>query len=133
MSRVRITLYHHKIAAMGTPVGPVGKWTRQQVRLIAAEARVEAPKRTGRLAASIGDEYRGGGKYYVTASAPYVGYVVDGTKPHEIRAKNHRTLKFFWARVGRVVYPVRVWHPGTKPNNFLLRATDRVLGRHYVR
>lgn len=48
----------------------------------------------------------------------YLEYVIAGTEPHEIRARNAPALVFYWDKVGSIVHFVRVHHPGTKPNDF---------------
>ncbi|MFE7530877.1 hypothetical protein ACFU7Y_34960 [Kitasatospora sp. NPDC057542] len=47
-------------------------------------------------------------------------FVLDGTRPHIIRPRNRRALRFEVA--AQVVYARLVHHPGTRPNNFLGRA-----------
>lgn len=49
----------------------------------------------------------------------YATFVDQGTKPHEIRAKNAPVLSFFWPKVGTMVAFRKVNHPGGKPTNFL--------------
>lgn len=91
---------------------------------------VEAPKDTGRLQQTFRMQpgTRGSG-YGVTVIAgregvtPYLGFILDGTPAHEIRAKRNRPnphLRFVTG--GRVVFARRVRHPGTRANNFMLRA-----------
>ena len=43
----------------------------------------------------------------------------EGTRPHEIVARNAPMLVFWSAKAGKVVRTVRVNHPGTQPNRFL--------------
>jgi len=89
------------------------------------EMRKEAPKgKTGKFARGIiyrtsqaGDAamFRG----YVPQ--PLGKWIIRGTKPHVIRAKNAKFLRFFWPRgpQGAKVYFFRkVNHPGTKANPF---------------
>lgn len=49
----------------------------------------------------------------VRYTAPQANFTELGTSPHKIRAKNGPTLRFYWPRVGRVVWPVEVNHPGS--------------------
>ena len=49
----------------------------------------------------------------------YATFYNDGTRPHQIRAKNAPMLVFYWAKVGHVVAFPKVNHPGTKPTHFL--------------
>jgi HK97 gp10 family phage protein len=61
----------------------------------------------------------------VVADTPYARFVEDGTRAHEIRARNARTLKFR-GRDGRWVFRRRVQHPGTKPYLYLKGALARL-------
>jgi hypothetical protein len=95
-----------------------------------------APKRTGRLVSTI---RKNPGR---TATGPhvdviagrrgmtdYLGYILRGTPPHVIQAIANRpnaTLRFMVG--GRIVYARLVRHPGTSPNNFMLRALPAALG-----
>lgn len=99
---------------------------------IATRAKVLAPKRTGRLRASVRlDRRTSGGRYAsadeaitsyeVSANTPYAGYVIYGTRPHIIRVKTAKVLTDGKNFFGPVVH-----HPGTKPNNFLQKALDQV-------
>lgn len=57
----------------------------------------------------------------------YTVYVVEGTKPHEIKAKNGGVLAFQMG--GTMVYAKKVNHPGTKPNTFMDDAAQVVLDK----
>ncbi len=50
----------------------------------------------------------------ISTSAPFMLplWLEDGTKAHEIVAKNAPALAFFWPRVGQNVFFKRVMHPG---------------------
>ena len=96
-------------------------------------ARQEAPVKTGKLRANIRPApfrmtgpYKGEGGIEVdTKAVPYAGYVMYGTRPHRIVARNAPALRFFWPKVGRVVFFKSVNHPGTKANRFMERALNR--------
>lgn len=64
-----------------------------------------------------------------TAHVPYAGYVVGGTRPHEIKATAARTLRWMWFghAPGAVAFAKKVHHPGTRPNPFNLRAMQDIL------
>lgn len=102
-------------------------------RRLLANARAEAPFKTGRLRANLKVEpfrmtgpYKGEGGVGVSKKdVPYAGYVMYGTKPHVIRARRAKFLRFYWPKVGRVVFFKKVNHPGTKANRFLERALNR--------
>ena len=109
--------------------GPTGRLLDQYSLLVLNRARVLVGVRSGRLISSLDRDFGAGtlGPYAeVTAGVPgittYLGYHHDGTPPHEIRARRRKTLRFIYH--GRVVYPVRVSHPGTKGTHFLTRALD---------
>jgi hypothetical protein len=63
---------------------------------------------------------------------PYVRYVVEGTRAHEIRPRVAKALRFVYQ--GRVVFARSVQHPGTQPNPFFARALEKArlpLRRNY--
>jgi hypothetical protein len=57
----------------------------------------------------------------VVSDHPASIFVLDGTKPHDIRPSTKSVLSFNSASGGRVFAKI-VHHPGTKANNFLLKA-----------
>lgn len=64
----------------------------------------------------------------VMVDHPAAPYVLNGTKPHTILPRNKKVLRF---TVGStVVYARRVDHPGTKPNNFLMKAMLMAAGKN---
>jgi hypothetical protein len=82
--------------------------------------------RAGRLRDSIRYEPHlaaASGQLVFTSTAPYAGFVVRGTKAHDIPFKKPQPLLFKvgWRTV-RVVH-----HPGTKPNPFPERAIRPLL------
>lgn len=88
----------------------------------------EAPKRTGRYAGSISHrvftDVTGSG-FEIRSHNPLRRYITEGTKPHPIVARRAPFLRFYWPKVGRVVYFRSVNHPGTKANRFYNRALAR--------
>ena len=56
----------------------------------------------------------------IVCDHPAVRYVLDGTRPHIIRPRRAKALRFDVG--GRVVFAAVVHRPGTKPNPFLQRA-----------
>lgn len=93
-------------------------------------ASVLAPVDTGRLRVS-GDMRvsRGAGQVVGTVSfdADYALAVHEGTRPHIIRPRNARALRF---RVGgEIVYAKSVRHPGTRARPFLFEALSEIAGR----
>jgi hypothetical protein len=51
---------------------------------------------------------------------PAASFVLHGTKPHIIRPRQRKMLRFSVG--GQLVFARLVHHPGTKPNNFLWEA-----------
>jgi len=103
---------------------------RQIIRLVAADARTNAPVDTGRMAQAIKEDpivsegpFRviGG----VTSHAPYSVFVHQGTAPHVIRPRNASALRFKVG--GQTIFASSVNHPGTRPRPFLTNAVARVL------
>lgn len=62
------------------------------------------------------------GYVFVTRDAPYGKYVHEGTRPHEIRPRKKRALR--WATGGGFVFAKNVMHPGTKADPFLKNALE---------
>lgn len=76
--------------------------------------------RTGRLRSGIVAHFLSSSGRSVTweilSPAPYSQYVEAGTRPHIIRARNARALRFQVG--GRTVFAKQVSHPGTRPYPF---------------
>lgn len=93
------------------------------------------PKRTSRLASTIrknpGRTALGPYRDVVVGRSgltDYLGFILDGTPPHLIAARQNRpnaTLRFMVG--GQIVYTKLVRHPGTRANNFMLRALPEAL------
>jgi hypothetical protein len=86
---------------------------------LVTRSKQEAPVRSGALRKSIYADIRGD-KATIRARAPYAGFVINGTPPHIIRAKDGGVLRFQIG--GATVFARSVNHPGTKPNDFFGRA-----------
>lgn len=87
----------------------------------------EAPRKTGRLkAAGIEKGYTGSGGWVFASKSrvPYMDFVIDGTRPHDIVPKRAQALS--WPGGSHPVKRVR--HPGTKSNPFVDRAADKMMG-----
>lgn len=116
--------------ALGRQVAPIlARKAASITRRITAQARQNAPVRTGNLARSIEpDPIRFSGPFRVdtgvTAHANYAAAVHDGTRPHVIRPRVARALKF--QMDGRTVFAKSVRHPGTRARPFLRNAADEV-------
>ena len=90
--------------------------------LVRGRAYDLAPKKTGRLRKSIGVRRTRRGYEVVMggSEAPYAGYVEYGVRPHLIKAKRARALRF--EVKGEVVYARYVMHPGSKPRAVMSKA-----------
>ena len=101
---------------------------REASRQVVARAKVLAPVRTGRLRSSIRAEqpriFSLRGSVKVGSDLEYAAMVNDGTRPHIIRPRRARALRFVVG--GRVVYAKFVRHPGTRARPFLDRALQEV-------
>lgn len=86
--------------------------------------REKAPARTGVLRASVTKEVREK-EAVVGPTAPYAVYVLKGTRPHEIHPVYTKALRFEVA--GRVVFAMRVQHPGTRPQPFIRETADQIV------
>lgn len=93
-------------------------------RQVVARAKVLAPVDTGRLRASIRVERRSTfglrQRWTVGSDVEYAPMVNDGTRPHIIRPKRAKALRFKVG--GKVVFARIVHHPGTRARPFLDRA-----------
>jgi len=105
--------------------------TRQILGQLAAFAQQHAKAttafkdRSGRLRASIRRGQKGPWALFVAAGgrqARYAQYIESGSKPHEIKARRAKLLRF--EQNGTVVFRKRVYHPGTKPARFMSSARD---------
>lgn len=105
-------------------------FTRAFVDRVATTARQIAPERTGNLKRLIkADPVRRVGPWAlasgVSSLARYSAPVHEGARPHVIRPRVARALRF--EINGRVVFARRVNHPGNRPNPFLSNAVHRVV------
>ncbi|MDX3345874.1 hypothetical protein PV387_03345 [Streptomyces sp. ME02-6987-2C] len=56
----------------------------------------------------------------ITCDHPATHFVLNGTRPHVIRPRRAKALRF--EAGGEVVFAAYARHPGTRPNNFMARA-----------
>ncbi len=57
--------------------------------------------------------------------APHALFVVFGTRPHKIRPKNKKALR--WAGAGGFIFSRLVYHPGYIGDDYMKRAADNAL------
>jgi len=103
---------------------------KESVRQVRDLARVRHRfrTRTGNLVKAITSEVKLGGteiiegRDYLDEDRAYYGkWVHDGTKPHIIRPRNKKVLRWATGR-GKWAYAKWANHPGTKPDQFLYEA-----------
>lgn len=100
--------------------GPVERKLRERTGRVEAIAKREAPGHMGDFISSDVVESPRGLQGVITCNHPAVRYVLRGTRPHIIRPRRARALRFEVG--GRVVFSKLVHHPGTDANDFFARA-----------
>lgn len=91
-------------------------------------AYAEAPKDTGKYSRAITSRDISGGNvagFEMLSPYPLSKFILGGTRPHTIVPRRARMLRFYWPKVGSVVFARRVQHPGTAANQFYRRALVR--------
>ena len=110
--------------------GAVGRSVDRLALETTFRQRALANKKTGKLMASlhvIKKTMSKGIAFDAGSTVHYALFMEEGTRPHKISAKGGGYLKFFWPKVGKVVYFHSVNHPGTKPYHFLINGLERAL------
>jgi hypothetical protein len=111
---------------------------RKVALLAVREQKLLAPRKTGNLARTIHLGAVTPTRAETIASADYAAYVERGTRPHEIRPKNRKALR--WAADGasarlsgtprsggRVRFAKRVQHPGTRAQPFMIPGAQKAV------
>lgn len=98
----------------------------QRTALLAVRYQKQlAPVRTGNLRRTIHLGRVTPREANTIASARYAAPVEFGTRPHDIRPRRRKVLKF--SAGGRVVFTQHVRHPGTKAQPFMVPGAKRAL------
>jgi hypothetical protein len=101
-------------------------WAEEAAPLGRQILRAHAPFKTGAFRESIDErQATGPGSRSVVfySQSPITRYILDGTAPHVIQARNARALRWLGpGGLGAPRFAKRVNHPGTKPNPFPGRA-----------
>ena len=100
------------------------EWTKQVAADETKLIRSLAPARTGKFKRTIVPYARNFVAGVEFLNYPKLGqklrhWIVEGTKPHIIRAKRAKALRFPWVRMQRWGYFKKVRHPGTRPDDFI--------------
>jgi hypothetical protein len=124
----KVTIDETRLSAAFLDQG--GAFLRNLTRRIETGARTEAPKRSGRLAASTSaDDVQAEGPWLlrsgVTSHAAYALFVHEPTRPHVILPRRSSVLRF--TVKGRTIFARRVRHPGTKGQPFLRDAAHQAI------
>lgn len=105
------------------PGSPGERLLRRRADRVAARARVLGA-RHGSMGRYVQDPVISGSGRGLTAvivcTHPATQYVLFGTRPHLIRPRRARALRF--EVEGRVVFAQLVRHPGNRPMNFMAEA-----------
>ncbi|NDK24640.1 hypothetical protein FSY75_09160 [Streptomyces sp. TR1341] len=119
---VEVTVDPGKIArTLRLRNGIVARRLSERTARTARIAEREAPGSMGRYITWKVQDGPRGLQGVIVCDHPAVRYVLDGTRPHIIRPRRKGGVLRFEVG-GRVVYSAYARHPGTRPNNFLLRA-----------
>lgn len=105
---------------LNSPRGDVGKYLKGRGLAIKAAAKGQVGFKTGALRASIHLRHKrdARGQYVKIGSPlPYAKVHHEGAKPHLIKPKKRKALRFFTD--GFMVFAHQVRHPGTRPNRYL--------------
>ncbi|WP_406321865.1 hypothetical protein [Streptomyces sp. NBC_00519] len=92
----------------------------QRTERVAKIAEKEAPGAMGSYISWKVQDGPRGLEGVIVCDHPAVRFVIDGTRPHIIRPRRARALRF--EVDGRTVFAAYARHPGTRPNKFLARA-----------
>lgn len=92
----------------------------ERTERVARIAEGEAPGTMGDFITWKIEEGRGGLQGVIVCDHHAVLFVLNGTRPHLIRPRRKKALRFEVG--GEVVFAKLVRHPGTRPNDFLGRA-----------
>ena len=64
-----------------------------------------------------------------TAGFQYVEFVLNGTKPHIIKPKNKKVLRFYYKNLSHFIYSKGVMHPGYKGDDFVSKAKSDIFSK----
>ncbi len=120
---VRVTVDPGRIArALRLRNGVVARRLAERTERTARIAEREAPGSMGRYVTWRVQDGPRGLQGVIECNHPAVRYVLEGTRPHLIRPRRAKALRFEVR--GRVVYSAYARHPGTRANNVLVRGTQ---------
>ncbi|MFC9604538.1 hypothetical protein ACFTTN_13900 [Streptomyces niveus] len=100
--------------------GVVARRLADRTQKVARIAEREAPGSMGQYVTWKVQDGPRGLQGVIVCDHPAIRFVLDGTRPHIIRPRRAKALRFQVG--GRVVFAAYVRHPGTRPNDFMGRA-----------
>jgi len=103
----------------------LGPLMRDLALTAVGEQKRLAPVRTGNLRRSIHVGHVSTRSADTVAQADYAAAVEFGTKPHEIRPRNRRALR--WKDGNRYRFATRVQHPGTRAQPYMIPGAQRAI------
>lgn len=107
----------------------VDTWLHRQVGpALVKEMQAEAPVKSGHLRSQIRQIDSPRKVTVMPVGVEYNQYVVQGTKPHVIRAKRSKALA--WDQHGKKMVRRQVNHPGTKPNPYMTDSAKKVMDQY---
>lgn len=112
--------FRHLARGLGGAIELVVKKTAERAEELLRE---RAPRKTGRMAESVGSTVLGRAAI-VGLRASYARFLEFGTRPHEIRPRRARALRFSIG--GRMIFARRVLHPGIRPRRFVQAAAEEL-------
>jgi hypothetical protein len=126
MARLELDREQVRLAAMG----PALKLVSRACRIVLTDAKRTVRVDTGRLRASLNSKitvrlYTINGR--IGSRVKYSLVEHNGAKKHVIRAVRGQYMKFYWKKVGKVVWLRRVNHPGTRGSFYLTTPMIKLL------
>jgi hypothetical protein len=123
-SHYEFKINHAEVARMlWSPTGMVGRKIFSVGEVVEKRAQELAPKGMRPMIKAQQTVGLRGIAVEVVSKHPATMYVIEGTRPHEIRPRTRKALRFT-AHGGGTIFAAVVHHPGTKANNFLLKAME---------
>jgi hypothetical protein len=106
-----------------------GAWAASVAPMAEAVMKARAPFKTGKLRQGIGSRTEasdGVTQVILYGTASYLPFVLGGTGPHVITARNAQALRWMGSGGIGVSFAKSVNHPGTKANDFPAEAMEVV-------
>ena len=106
-------------------ISNLGPFMRDLALDAIGEQKRRAPVKTGNLRRSIHLGRVTARSAETIAGADYAAYVEFGTRPHEIRPRTKRVLR--WKDKGGYRYATRVQHPGTRKQPYMIPGAEAAI------